>query len=111
MRRAGLEAKRPRCRESQAPAVRDQRRRFKMRFYQFGGAALLLALGAGALAQDLAPDDKVLQGQTLFETQCASCHTVKPGVNGFGPSLAGVVGRPAGRAPGYTYSSAMANSG
>src|ERR1700722_17274966 len=82
-----------------------------MRFYQFGGAALLLALSAGALAQDLAPDDKVLQGQTLFETQCASSHTVKPGVNGFGPSLAGVVGRPSGRAPGYTYSSAMANSG
>jgi alcohol dehydrogenase (cytochrome c) len=78
---------------------------------QSRGAVLLLALSAGALAQDLAPDDKVLQGQKVFETQCASCHTIKPGVNGFGPSLAGVVGRPAGRAPGYTYSAAMANSG
>ena len=33
------------------------------------------------------------------------------GVNDFGPSLAGVVGRPAGQVPGFTYSGAMASSG
>ncbi len=65
-----------------------------------------LAFAPFALAQD-----EVAQGQKLFETQCVSCHTVKPGVNGFGPSLAGVVGKPAGKAPGYTYTGAMSNSG
>jgi cytochrome c2 len=67
---------------------------------------VLLAFASCALAQD-----DVAQGQKLFEAQCASCHTVKPGVNGFGPSLAGVVGRPAGHVPGYTYSGAMTSSG
>src|SRR5437870_9264110 len=66
----------------------------------------LLAFGGAAAAQDDAA-----QGEKLFEAQCAACHTVKPGVNGFGPSLSGVVGRRAGQAPGYTYSAAMANSG
>ena len=66
----------------------------------------LLAFGGAAAAQDDAA-----QGQKLFEAQCAACHTVKPGVNGFGPSLAGVFGRPAGKAPGYTYTTAMSNSG
>jgi cytochrome c2 len=48
---------------------------------------VLLAFSAYAVAQD-----EVAEGQKLFDTQCASCHTVKPGANGFGPSLAGVVG-------------------
>ena len=65
-----------------------------------------LAFASGAMGQE-----NVAQGQKLFESQCASCHTVKPGVNGFGPSLAGVVGHPAGHAPGYTYSGAMTSSG
>ena len=78
---------------------------------QSRGAALLLALSAGAFAQDFAPHENLPQGEKLFEAQCATCHTVKPGVNGFGPSLSGVVGRRAGQAPGYTYSAAMANSG
>src|SRR5438552_8252602 len=75
-------------------------------FKRIGLFTALLAFGAAAAAQD-----DVGQGQKLFETQCAACHTVKPGVNGFGPSLAGVVGQPAGKAAGYTYTSAMANSG
>src|SRR5215470_5503334 len=65
-----------------------------------------LALSASAFAQDAAT-----AGQKAFESQCASCHTVKPGVNGFGPSLAGVVGRPAGKIQGFNYSGAMASSG
>ena len=35
-------------------------------------------------------------GKTAFANQCASCHTVEAGKNGFGPSLAGVVGRHSG---------------
>jgi alcohol dehydrogenase (cytochrome c) len=73
---------------------------------RIGFAGVLLTFGSFALAQE-----DVTQGQKLFESQCESCHTVKPGVNGFGPSLAGVVGRPAGKAPGYTYSGAMTSSG
>lgn len=49
-------------------------------------------------------------GKTAFGDQCASCHTVDPGANGFGPSLSGVVGRPAGKVADFKYSAAMANS-
>lgn len=50
-------------------------------------------------------------GKTVFANQCASCHTTEAGKNGFGPSLAGVLGRKAGSVAGYKYSDAMANSG
>ncbi len=43
--------------------------------------------------------------------QCASCHAVKPGQNGIGPSLAGVFGRKAGTGPGFEYSPALKGSG
>lgn len=39
--------------------------------------------------------------------QCAACHSVEPGKNGLGPSLAGVVGRKAGTGAGFAYSDAM----
>jgi cytochrome c len=39
--------------------------------------------------------------------QCVSCHAVKPGVNGVGPSLFGVIGRKAGTLPDYAYSAPM----
>jgi cytochrome c len=42
---------------------------------------------------------------------CMSCHSVKPGQNGVGPSLAGVFGRKAAAAPGFEYSAAMKASG
>ncbi|WP_051378711.1 PQQ-binding-like beta-propeller repeat protein [Derxia gummosa] len=50
-------------------------------------------------------------GKTVFDNQCAACHTATPGRNGFGPSLAGVVGRRAGSLRGYHYTDAMAHSG
>lgn len=43
--------------------------------------------------------------------QCAVCHTVEPGRNGIGPSLAGVYGAPAGHVADFAYSQAMRNSG
>lgn len=43
--------------------------------------------------------------------QCASCHSVEPGKNGIGPSLAGVVGAKAAHDPQYAYSTAMRQSG
>ena len=39
--------------------------------------------------------------------QCAACHSVEPGVNAIGPSLAGVAGRKAGTLAGFSYSAAM----
>jgi alcohol dehydrogenase (cytochrome c) len=50
-------------------------------------------------------------GKTVFANQCASCHTVEVGKNGFGPSLAAVLGRKAGGLAGFNYSPAMAQAG
>jgi alcohol dehydrogenase (cytochrome c) len=50
-------------------------------------------------------------GKTAFETQCAACHTTTVGKNGFGPSLAQVIGRKAGGLAGFGYSPAMAQAG
>ena len=49
------------------------------------------------------------KGRTLF-AQCRACHSDVAGTNGIGPSLHGVIGRPAGSVPGYAYSAANKNS-
>jgi cytochrome c len=49
-------------------------------------------------------------GKLVF-AQCRTCHVTEPGVNKIGPSLAGIVGRPAGSVPGFNYSPANKNSG
>ncbi|MGE5537292.1 MAG: c-type cytochrome [Gemmatimonas sp.] len=49
-------------------------------------------------------------GKSVFR-QCSVCHSDKPGENRVGPSLAGVVGRKAGEAPGFNYSKPMKDSG
>lgn len=49
-------------------------------------------------------------GEKVF-TQCKACHVAEKGVNRIGPSLWGVVGRPAGSIAGYKYSDANKNSG
>jgi mono/diheme cytochrome c family protein len=49
-------------------------------------SAVALALGVAAAAPARAGDAQA--GQGVFATQCASCHTVKPGQHGFGLSLA-----------------------
>ena len=64
-----------------------------------GIAGLMLAGSAtAALAADPAA------GQQIFKAQCSICHSVAPGVNSIGPTLFGVVGRPAGSVPGFQYS-------
>jgi cytochrome c len=65
-------------------------------------ATFIFALSASsALAAGNATD-----GQRDFN-RCAACHATQPGTNGIGPSLADVVGRQSGSAPGYHYSTAM----
>lgn len=43
--------------------------------------------------------------------KCQACHSLDPGKNMLGPSLAGVIGRKAGTEAGYSYSPAMKSSG
>ena len=50
------------------------------------------------------------KGQQVFK-QCALCHTNEAGKNKVGPSLFDVIGRKAGTAPGYSYSSSMKEFG
>jgi cytochrome c len=49
-------------------------------------------------------------GEQVFAKNCAVCHTVEPGKNKMGPSLAGILGRKAGSVPGFAYSPANKNS-
>ncbi|MBK3772592.1 c-type cytochrome [Azospirillum sp. YIM DDC1] len=67
------------------------------------GAALIagIAMGAGAAqAADAAA------GKDVFK-QCMACHTTEQGKNKVGPSLFGVVDRPAGKIDGFKYSKPM----
>jgi cytochrome c len=50
-------------------------------------------------------------GEAVFKKNCAICHTVEPGKNKIGPSLAGIVGRKAGSVPNFNYSEANKSSG
>ena len=43
--------------------------------------------------------------------QCRSCHSMEPGRTMIGPSLHGIVGKPAASVAGYTYSNALKASG
>ena len=45
-------------------------------------------------------------GRLVFR-KCQACHSLEPGKNILGPSLAGIVGRKAGAEPGYSYSPAL----
>ena len=49
-------------------------------------------------------------GEAVF-ARCLQCHAIQPGVNRTGPSLHGVVGRPAASVGTFNYSPAMTNSG
>ena len=74
-----------------------------------GTTAVLLV--ATALFQTAQAAGDAAAGKTTFGNQCSSCHTVELGKNGFGPSLAEVIGRRAGGLAGFMYSPAMAQSG
>lgn len=75
-------------------------------------AAVILASFAsfcdGPLAQAAG---NAAAGQQTFAI-CRACHQIGPGAkNAIGPELNGVVGRKAGSVKGYSYSTAMKNSG
>lgn len=78
-------------------------------------AAVLAGLTACGGAKQPAPDEGATPSAEVAAAdeppaafmQCVSCHSTKPGVNGVGPSLHGVVGRKAASLPGYAYSEAL----
>jgi len=67
----------------------------------------LLACGGG----DAARAADAVAGQAVFKSQCSICHSVQAGRNQVGPSLAGIVGRPAGQVANFHYSPANKASG
>lgn len=73
----------------------------------FGLSVILAAsiASGAALAQDAGAGEKVF-------IKCKACHQIGEGAkNAIGPVLNGVVGRPAGSYPSYSYSDANKNSG
>ncbi len=74
-----------------------------------GFALLALSAIASNAAYAAAPGDPA-HGEVVFK-KCAICHTLEPGGKKVGPSLYGVIGRPAGTLPGFNYSDAMKASG
>ena len=67
---------------------------------------LALALSLGPCLATPAGSAELLRGEEVFKL-CVGCHSLAPGEHRFGPSLAGVVGRPAGRLKGYGFSDAL----
>jgi cytochrome c len=69
--------------------------------------AVLVALMLGWSMQVAAAEGNPAEGARVFR-QCIACHTLEAGEHRTGPSLAGVFGREAGTAPGFTrYSPAL----
>ena len=63
-----------------------------------GLATAIAATSTTALAAD---------GEKLFKRKCGTCHSMEPGKHKMGPSLAGVMGRQAGTAEGFSKYKAM----
>ena len=64
-----------------------------------------------AMAQMPLPPARPPDGATLFRQQCATCHTTNMSDPvRQGPSLFGIVGRPAGKVDGFHYSGAFARA-
>ncbi|WP_409265576.1 PQQ-dependent sugar dehydrogenase [Massilia sp. BHUDP2] len=71
--------------------------------------ALLVSLAAVSAAH-AAPASTA--GQTTFQNNCASCHSVDTNLSSrAGPGLFGVVGRKAAGVPGFNYSAALVKAG
>ena len=70
-----------------------------------------LAVGAALLPLcTLAAAQAVPNGKQAYQ-ECLACHATGKGVNGVGPSLAGIVGSKAADVPGFQFSGPMKRSG
>ena len=73
--------------------------------YHIAAAALAGALvTAGAANAADVETMMAAQGQNTFQHRCGGCHSADPSKNTFGPSLHGVVGRPAASLARFAYS-------
>lgn len=72
------------------------------------GAADDAAGAASTVLASLSGD--AAAGRRVF-VKCMACHTVQEGQHRVGPSLYGIIGRPAGTIEGFNYSDANKNSG
>lgn len=72
-------------------------------------SALLVTSVSPAFAtkHSVVQDAMVAAGKAVYTHRCKACHSVDSATNSFGPSLSGVVGRPAGTMPRFVYSNAM----
>lgn len=74
-------------------------------------ASPVAASSAPAAPAPAATPAKAAMGPPASFAVCRACHSVEPGRNGVGPTLAGIVGSKAGEVPGYTFSPALKGSG
>lgn len=71
----------------------------------------ILVFAAAALAPTASHAQDAAAGEKVFNL-CRPCHQVgESAKNIVGPALNGIIGRPAGAYPGYSYSAANKNSG
>jgi cytochrome c len=69
-----------------------------------------LAAALGLLCGTAHGQDDAREQQLAFNNHCRTCHVTDEGDNRLGPSLHGIIGREAGAAPDFAYSSAMADA-
>lgn len=69
------------------------------------GLLLLSIALLAACAQAMAAEHA--QGERIFRSQCIGCHSIEPGQHLAGPSLHGLLGRPAGSIEDFDYSPAL----
>lgn len=78
---------------------------------RMGNVAILIAGLGLAFGTPAAADAATAPTRPAAFAPCAVCHSVDPGRNGIGPSLAAVAGRKAASLPGFNYSNALRASG
>ena len=71
-----------------------------------GGIAAALSFASVAVAGTAVAADAV-NGEVLYKSICAQCHSIEPGSHRTGPSLHKIWGHAAGAAEGYDYSQAF----
>src|SRR5215475_8065091 len=79
-------------------------------------SSMFLVLAPSSFGAQETPTGSVGRGKAFFEINCAVCHSSALGpdnlvLNKQGPSLVGVVGRPAGSQPYFNYTKAIRDTG
>ncbi|WP_428609885.1 c-type cytochrome [Sedimenticola sp.] len=76
-------------------------------FITFSLLSISSMQAAFAMNDNATKEAMVAAGKAAFTHRCKACHSPDSATNSFGPSLSGVVGRPAGTLPRFVYSRAM----